>query len=55
MNDFRELILGLTSSQRDAAIDVERAAQIVSESASYRKELGGTLGVEAGKGKDEIF
>jgi hypothetical protein len=50
MDDIRKLILELTSSQRHEEIDVQTAAQLVSENDSVRRDLGGSFGVEAGKG-----
>jgi hypothetical protein len=51
MDDIRKLILELTSSQRHEEVDVQTAAQVVSENESVRRDLGGSFGVEAGKGQ----
>ncbi len=50
MSDIHKLILELTSSQRHEESDLQTVAQLVSENDSIRRDLGGSFGVEAGKG-----
>ena len=53
MGDSRSLILSLaTSSVADQ--NSERVAQLITESAELRQDLGGSLGVEAGKRRGHI-